>query len=76
MRHMQVRQSDACIQAPSLFTAIDMDGVAFMGEVPGLAVDCRGGQSGRFQAGIGCVRDLFHAQYLANRSAYTCMGSP
>ena len=54
---IQVRQGDAGIQAASLFTAPDMDGVALVGEVPGLAVDGRRGQTGRFQSGIGGVWD-------------------
>jgi hypothetical protein len=55
---IQVRQGDAGIQTASLFTAPDMDGVSLMGEVPWLAVDGRGSQTGRFQSGIGGVCDL------------------
>ena len=55
---IQVRQGDAGIQAASFFTAPDMDGVALVGEVPGLAVDGRRSQTGRFQTGIRGVSDL------------------
>ena len=54
----KVCQGDAGIQAASLFTAPYMDGVALVGEVPGLAVDRRWCQTSRFQSGIGDVCDL------------------
>ena len=47
MRHIQVGQSDARIQAASLPATVNMDGIALMDEVPGLAVDCRRSQTGR-----------------------------
>ena len=37
-----------------------MDGIALVGKVPGLAVDGRRRQAGRFQLGISLVRDLLH----------------
>ena len=56
----QMGQGDARIQAAALLAAPDMDGIALMGEVPGLAVDGGGGQAGGFQSGVGLVRDLLH----------------
>ena len=35
-----MRQRDARIQFTALLTAIAMDGITLMGEVPGLGVDC------------------------------------
>ena len=57
--HVQVRKSNADVQAASLLIAVEMDGIGFMGKIPGLAVDCRRCQSGRLQSGIGLVHDLF-----------------
>ena len=62
--HIQVRQSDACVQAAALLAAPNVDGIALVGEEPGLAVDCRGCQTGRLQSGIGLVRNLLHGLAL------------
>ena len=53
--YVQMGQGDAGVQVGGFLIAMDVDGVAFVGEVPGLAVDGGGGQAGRFQPGVGNV---------------------
>jgi len=46
------------IAGQTLTDAIDMDGIILMGEIPRLAVDAGGGQTGRLQTDIGLVGNL------------------